>query len=106
MGPNKTYPHCWRHIFFLGLQFYPRQIRHSTVCISRKIQNSHKQFSDHMKLNKTEGQSMDAPIPLRGNKIMMGGRGREGPGRRGKRREKGRAGSGMGRDRREVQRAR
>ena len=49
---------------------------------------------------------MDAPIPLRGNKIMMGGRGREGPGRRGKRREKGRAGSGMGRDRREVQRAR
>ena len=34
-----------------------------------------------MKLNKKEGQIVDASIPLRrGNKIIMGGRGREGPG--------------------------
>ena len=34
-----------------------------------------------MKLNKKEGPSVDASIPLRrGNKIITGGRGREGPG--------------------------
>ena len=34
-----------------------------------------------MKLNKNEGQSVYASIPLRkGNKIITGGRGREGPG--------------------------
>ena len=38
------------------------------------------QLSDHMKLNRKEGPSVDASIPLRrGNKIIMGGRGREGP---------------------------
>jgi hypothetical protein len=34
-----------------------------------------------MKFNKKEGRGEDASIPLRsGNKIIMGGRGREGPG--------------------------
>jgi hypothetical protein len=36
------------------------------------------QLTDHVKLNKKEGQSMDASIPLRrGNKMIMGSRGRE-----------------------------
>ena len=39
------------------------------------------QLTDHMKLNKKEGQSVNASMPLRrGNKIITGGRGREGPG--------------------------
>jgi hypothetical protein len=37
--------------------------------------------TDPKKLNKKEGPSKDASIPPgRGNKIIMGGRGREGPG--------------------------
>jgi hypothetical protein len=37
-----------------------------------------------MKLNKKKGQSVDASIPLRrGNKIILGGRRREEPGRSG-----------------------
>ena len=37
--------------------------------------------TDHKKFNKKEGPSEDASIPLRrGNKIIMGGRGREEPG--------------------------
>ena len=37
------------------------------------------QFTDHMKFNKKKGLSEDASIPLRrGNKIIMGDRGREG----------------------------
>lgn len=49
---------------------------------------------------------IDASILLRKeNKIIMGGRGREGPGRmRGKEGEKVRAGSGMRGDRKEVRR--
>jgi len=60
-----------------------------------------------MKLNKREDQGVDASILLRrGNKIIMGGRGREGPWRERGGRGKGGAGSGMGRDRRAVQRVR
>jgi hypothetical protein len=39
------------------------------------------QLTDHMKLNKKEGPSVDASIPFRrGNTIIMVGRGRERPG--------------------------
>jgi hypothetical protein len=39
------------------------------------------ELPDHMKFNKMESQSVDASIALRRrNKIIMGGRGREGPG--------------------------
>ena len=49
--------------------------------LAPKLRISMIQLTDHMKLNKKEGQSVDASIPLRrGNKIIMGGRGREGPG--------------------------
>jgi len=42
------------------------------------------------KLNKMEGQSEDVSIPLRkGNKIIMGGRERDGPGWEGRREGKG-----------------
>jgi hypothetical protein len=59
-----------------------------------------------MKLNKKEGQSMDASIPLRkGIKIITGSRGRA-LGGRGKGGKRGGASPGMGRDRREVQRYR
>jgi hypothetical protein len=52
------------------------------------------QVTDHMKLNKKEDQSVDASVLLRrGNKIITGGRGREGPGQ-----EK-RGGGEMGQDR-------
>jgi hypothetical protein len=45
------------------------------------------QLTDHVKFNKKEGQSMDASKLLRrGNKIIMGGRGRD-LGRRGEERE-------------------
>ena len=38
------------------------------------------QFIDHKKLKKKEDQSVDASVFLRrGNKIIMGGRSREGP---------------------------
>jgi hypothetical protein len=37
-------------------------------------------IQDHMELNKKEGQNLEASNPLRrGNKIIMGGRGREEP---------------------------
>ena len=40
------------------------------------------QLTDHVKFNKKEGQSMDASKLLRrGNKIIMGARGRERPGK-------------------------
>ena len=65
------------------------------------------QPSDPKKLNKKEGPSKDASIPLRrGNKIVMGGRGKKELGGRGEREGNRGAGSGMGRDRREGQRAR
>ena len=66
------------------------------------------QLTDHMKLNKKEGQSVDASIPLRRrNRIIMRGRGREGPGRERSWKEKSReAGPGIGRDRKEFQGAR
>jgi hypothetical protein len=36
------------------------------------------QLTDHMKLNRKEGPSVDASIPFRrGNKIIIGGRWRE-----------------------------
>ena len=41
------------------------------------------QLTDHMKLKKKEDQSVDASVLLRrGNKIIMEGRRREGPGRK------------------------
>jgi hypothetical protein len=51
---------------------------------------------------------MDALIlHRRGNKIITGGRGRKGPGREeGRGREKGEAGSGIRKDRKEIQRVR
>ena len=60
---------------------------------------------DNMNLKRKENQRVDVSVLLRrGNKIIMRGRGREGPGReRGGGGKRG-AGSGMGRDRREVQR--
>jgi hypothetical protein len=58
-----------------------------------------------MKLNKNEGQSVYASIPLRkGNKIITGGRGREGPEWERGEGQKAGTGSGMGRDSGEVQR--
>ena len=62
------------------------------------------QFTDNMKLNKKEGPSVDASIPLRrGNKIIMGVRRKEGP-RWERRRGKGKGGRiRYGGDRREVQ---
>ena len=61
-----------------------------------------------MKLKKKEDQSVDVSILHRkGNKIITGGPGREGPQReRGRGVEKGETGSGMRMDKREVQRAR
>jgi hypothetical protein len=63
-----------------------------------------------MKLNKKEDQSVYALILLRrGNKTVTGGIGREGPQRERRGREKKGcvwAGSGMERDRKEVQRVR
>lgn len=57
----------------------------------QKLRISMVQFTDHKKLNKIEAQSVNASIQLRmGNKIITGGRGREGPGwERGGREEKG-----------------
>jgi hypothetical protein len=54
-----------------------------------------------MKLNKEKDKSMCVSIlPRKGNRIIRGGRGREGPGReRGGGGEKRGAGSGIGRDR-------
>ena len=65
------------------------------------------QLTDHMKLKNTEDKNMDASIQLRrGNKIITGGRGREGLGReRGRGRKRGTA-SHLGIVRREVQRVR
>ena len=63
------------------------------------------QSTDPKKLNKKEGPSEDASIPLRrGNKIIMGGRGREGPGWERGQGGKGGPESGIGGDRREAQR--
>jgi hypothetical protein len=65
-------------------------------------------LTDPEKLNKKEGPSEDASIILlrRGNKIIMGGKRRERPGWEWGERQKRWVGSGMGRDRREAQRAR
>jgi hypothetical protein len=58
-----------------------------------------------MKLNKKDRQSVDASIPLRrGKKIITGGRGMEDWVRWGRGERE--VGSGIGRDRREVQGAR
>jgi hypothetical protein len=39
------------------------------------------QLTGHMKLNKKKGPNMDVSIPCRSkNKIITGGRGRDGPG--------------------------
>jgi hypothetical protein len=66
------------------------------------------QPTNHVEYKKKEDQSVDASIlHRRGNKIITGCRGREGPRRE---REQGgkkrRAGSGIGRNGREVQRVR
>ena len=68
--------------------------------LAPKLRISMIQLTDHMKLNKKEGQSIDASKPLkRGNKIIMGGRWRERPRwERGGEKKKG-VGLGMGRDR-------
>ena len=68
----------------------------------QKLRTPRIQLIDHRKLNKKKGQSMAASISLRrGKKIIIGGKGREGPkwGEKGER--KGGMGSSMGRDRRE-----
>ena len=58
-------------------------------------------------LNKKEGPSEDASIPLRkGNKIITGDGGGRSLSEKGEREEKRGAGSDMGGDRREAQRAR
>ena len=69
------------------------------------------QLTDHVKLNKKEGQNVDASIPLRrGNKIIMRDREKEGLGweRGGKGKKVCVCGGrqGMGRGRREDQRGR
>jgi hypothetical protein len=51
------------------------------VNISPKAQNTHNTTPNHIELKK-EDQSVDASIlHRRGNKIITGGRGREGPGK-------------------------
>jgi hypothetical protein len=46
---------------------------------SQKVQNTHDTYTDPKNLNKKEGPNKDIAIPLRsGNKIVKGGRGREG----------------------------
>ena len=58
-----------------------------------------------MEFKKKKEQNVDASILHRtGNKTITGGRGREGPGREREEGGKREAGSGVGRDRREVQR--
>ena len=59
------------------------------------------QLTKHMKFNKKEGQSTEASNPLRrGNKIIIGGRGREGS--RWERGEEGKKGSRTRYGRRQV----
>jgi hypothetical protein len=63
------------------------------------------QLTDHIKLNKKEDQNVDSSTTLRrGNKIITGGRGREGPGRKRGEGGESEAESGMERYRREIQR--
>jgi hypothetical protein len=65
------------------------------------------QLTDHVKLKKKEDQSGDAAVPLRrGNKIIMGSRGRYRPGRKSGGEGKRGPGSGMGEDKGEIQRVR
>ena len=65
------------------------------------------QPTNHMKLKKKENESVYASILLRrGNKIITEDRGRKVPGGREVREGKKGAGSGIGRDRRQVQRVR
>jgi hypothetical protein len=47
------------------------------------------QLTNHMKPNKKGGPNEDVSISLRRNKISMGGRGKEGPGRRRERKGQG-----------------
>jgi hypothetical protein len=64
-------------------------------------------FPHCMKLNKNEGQSVDASIPLRmWNKIMTRGKGKNGSGWDGGGGGECVAGTGVGRERKEVQRSR
>jgi hypothetical protein len=78
------------------------------VDISQKYRIPRIQPRDLRKFNKQKGPSEDASIPLRrGNKIIMGGSKREGPGR--EKGGSGHRGNGSrygGRDRREAQRGR
>ena len=51
--------------------------------LTQKLRISKIQFTDHIKLKKKEGQIVDASVLLRrGNKITMGGSGREEPPRK------------------------
>jgi hypothetical protein len=77
------------------------------VDISQKVQRPRIQFTEDMKFSKKEGQSEDVSIPhRRGNKTIMGCRGREEPGVRVEGEGKKGTGSCMVGDRREAQRAR
>ena len=71
------------------------------VLTDRKFRIPMIQLTDHMTLNKNEGPSVDPSIPLRRrNKIITGGRGREGPRWNNEGEEKNRGIiSSMGRDR-------
>jgi hypothetical protein len=77
------------------------------VDINQKYRILMKQPTDHRKFNKKEDPSENASFPLRrGNKIIIGGTGREELGWERGGRVKNGAGSGMGQNRREAQRAR
>jgi hypothetical protein len=53
------------------------------VGLAQKLKISKIQLTDHMKLMKKEDQNVNALVLLRrGNKILMGGRGWEGLGRK------------------------
>ena len=76
--------------------------------LAQKYRTPRIKHIDYKKFNKKEGPSNDVSIPLRqGKKIITGGKGREGPGwKRVRGEEKWGTGSGIGGDRRHVQKAR
>jgi hypothetical protein len=83
----------------------PDTKEHTWYLLTQKLRISKIEFTDHMQLKKKEDQNVVTSILHKmGNKIITEGKGREGTGReRGGRVKRG-AGSGMGRDKREVQR--
>lgn len=79
----------------------------SLILLAPKLRMPMIKFTDHMKLNMKDNQSVDASNSLRwGNRIIMRVRGRKGTGGRGGGGKEWMAGFGLGRDRREVQRIR